>query len=71
MNEIVERLARLEEGQHRQDAKLDCIDGRLRRVEQVASFGSGAAWALLKLGAVASAAAVAGIAVWEKFRAVP
>ncbi len=68
MNEVVERLARLEEGQRRQDAKLDSIDGRLGRVEQIASFGRGAAWALFKFGAVAAGAAALGAALWEKLR---
>ena len=48
MNEIVERLARLEEGQRRQDQKLESIDSRLGKVERVAEFGQGAAWALFK-----------------------
>lgn len=70
MNEVVERLARLEEGQRRQDEKLDSIDGRLRKVERVAEFGQGAAWALLKFGAVAATLAVALTAIWEKARTI-
>lgn len=68
MNEIVERLARLEEGQRRQDHKLDSIDGRLCKVERVAEFGQGAAWALFKLGAAATALLLALTAVWERLR---
>ena len=68
-DEVIERLARLEEGQHRQDAKLDCIDGRLVKVEQVLTFGKGAAWMLFKFGAVSAFAAGIAIALWEKARA--
>jgi len=67
--EIIERLARMEEGQRRQDAKLDCIDGRLVKVEQVMTFGKGAAWMLFKFGAFALAVAGIAIALWEKARA--
>lgn len=70
MNEIVERLARLEEGQRRQDQKLESIDSRLGKVERVAEFGQGAAWALFKFGAVAAALTLAFTAVWEKARAL-
>lgn len=68
-HEIIERLARLEEGMGRQDVKLDCIDGRLVKVEQMLTFGKGAAWMLFKFGAVAAFAAGIGIALWEKARA--
>lgn len=68
-DEIIERLARLEEGQKRQDSKLDSIDSRLVKVEEIMTFGKGAAWMLLKFGAVAAFAAGVAIAVWEKAKA--
>ncbi len=68
MSEIIERLARLEEGQRRQDEKLDSIDSRLLKVEKVAEYGKGAAWALLKLGAATAALMIAAATIWEKLR---
>lgn len=66
---IIERLARLEEGMRRQDGKLDRIDERLLKVEQVLTLGKGAAWMLFKFGAVSAFAAGIAIAIWEKARA--
>lgn len=68
MIEITDRLSRLEEGQYRQDEKLGNIETRLRQLETIAEFGKGAAWVLLKLGALSATLTIIGVAIWEKVR---
>lgn len=62
--QLADNVAKLLEGQARQDKRLDAIDQRLREVEKVAQFGRGIGWAMLRIGAVAVAAG----ALWEWLR---
>ncbi len=59
--QILATVSRVEEGQKRQDERLDRMDRRLAEVEKITLLGRGAAWMLLRTGALIAAA----IAGWE------
>ncbi len=62
--ELLAGIAALQEGQRRQDVRLDRIEQRLHEVERVTQFGRGIGWALLRFGALIAAT----VAAWEWLR---